>query len=256
MKELSIEDKAKRYDEAIERAKGAHNSAKLDKENGVTDKITEYTIQLTETIFPELKEPKESEDEKVRREIRNFIWEYPDKLPERTRWLAWFEKQGEQKPADKVKQPYKVKPKFKVGDWICTDMCIAHITLIKNGMYYFDEGNSLAIVFVDKYYHLWTIEDAKPGDVLYYECHGTKNLIIVKSVGETKDHVEVHFWYDITCNVYEVWDGNLPYSNIASLYDAIPATKEQRNILFKKMKEAGYEWDAEKKESKKIEDEI
>ena len=31
-----------------------------------------------------------------------------------------------------------------------------------------------------------------------------------------------------------------------------PATKEQRDLLFAKMKEAGYEWDAEKKELKKI----
>ena len=33
----------------------------------------------------------------------------------------------------------------------------------------------------------------------------------------------------------------------------VPATKEQRNTLFAKMKEAGYEWDAEKKELKKVE---
>ena len=32
-----------------------------------------------------------------------------------------------------------------------------------------------------------------------------------------------------------------------------PATKEQRDTLFAKMKEAGYIWDAEKKELKKIE---
>jgi hypothetical protein len=32
-----------------------------------------------------------------------------------------------------------------------------------------------------------------------------------------------------------------------------PATKEQRDILFQKMKEAGYEWDSEKRELKKIE---
>lgn len=39
------------------------------------------------------------------------------------------------------------------------------------------------------------------------------------------------------------------------LIDAIvtPATKEQRDLLFRKMKEAGYEWDAEKKEVKEIE---
>ena len=32
-----------------------------------------------------------------------------------------------------------------------------------------------------------------------------------------------------------------------------PATEEQRDLLFQKMKEAGYTWDAEKKELKKIE---
>ena len=32
-----------------------------------------------------------------------------------------------------------------------------------------------------------------------------------------------------------------------------PATKEQRDLLFQKMKEAGYEWDVDKKELKKIE---
>ena len=32
-----------------------------------------------------------------------------------------------------------------------------------------------------------------------------------------------------------------------------PATKIQRDFLFRKIKEAGYEWDAEKKELKKIE---
>ena len=34
-----------------------------------------------------------------------------------------------------------------------------------------------------------------------------------------------------------------------------PATKIQRDLLFQKMKEAGYEWNAEKKELKEIEDE-
>lgn len=52
------------------------------------------TKEDAEHYFPELKE---SDDERIRLEIRNFIWEYPDKLPERTRWLAWLEKQGEKK---------------------------------------------------------------------------------------------------------------------------------------------------------------
>lgn len=35
------------------------------------------------------------------------------------------------------------------------------------------------------------------------------------------------------------------------MWDAMPATKEQRDMLFRKMKEAGYEWNGEKKELKK-----
>ena len=44
-----------------------------------------------------------------------------------------------------------------------------------------------------------------------------------------------------------ITDGEWMISN-----DAKPASKEQRDILFSKMKKAGYEWDAEKKELKKI----
>ena len=35
--------------------------------------------------------------------------------------------------------------------------------------------------------------------------------------------------------------------------DFVPATREQRDLFFQKMKEAGYEWNAKKKELKKIE---
>ena len=31
-----------------------------------------------------------------------------------------------------------------------------------------------------------------------------------------------------------------------------PATKEQRDLFFKKMHEAGFEWDAERKQLKKL----
>lgn len=60
----------------------------------VYDGLHGATKEDAEHYFPELKE---NEDERIRQEIRNFIWEYPDKLPERDKWLTWFEKQGEQK---------------------------------------------------------------------------------------------------------------------------------------------------------------
>lgn len=88
MKELTIEEKAKAYDEALERAKAINDEKDVDVESGTT--ICEY-------IFPELKE---SEDEKIKKEIisilRNTYW-----TSNRNRFnelVAWFEKQDEQKP--------------------------------------------------------------------------------------------------------------------------------------------------------------
>ena len=88
MKELTIEEKAKAYDYALERAKAINDEKDVDVESGTT--ICEY-------IFPELKE---SEDEKIKKEIisilRNTYW-----TSNRNRFnelVTWFEKQDEKKP--------------------------------------------------------------------------------------------------------------------------------------------------------------
>jgi len=51
--------------------------------------------KVAERYFPELKE---SEGEKIRKEILDYI----DRSTGCKRWGAWLEKQGEQKPTDKV----------------------------------------------------------------------------------------------------------------------------------------------------------
>lgn len=89
MKELSLEDKAQRYDEAIKVAK---SKIKNDKNHVL------YEDDIIE-IFPELKE---SKDEKIRKEIINYFECQSRDEPERkgihNRWIDWVEKQGEQKP--------------------------------------------------------------------------------------------------------------------------------------------------------------
>ena len=77
MKELSIEEKAKRYDEVINRMK--HYA------------IDEYGCSRIKVadVFPELKE---SEDEKwIPKEIIKYLKEKGDF---RSCWIAWLEKQG------------------------------------------------------------------------------------------------------------------------------------------------------------------
>jgi hypothetical protein len=90
MKELNIEEKAQRYDDAIERAKG------VIKQNP----LMEYLKKGIEYIFPELKE---SEDERIRKELIDFLEHYRlnNVLDSKTIFLltdsvAWLEKQGEQ----------------------------------------------------------------------------------------------------------------------------------------------------------------
>ena len=100
MKELSIEEKAKRYDEAIKRA---------NELNYVSDKDS-LQRKTVEHIFPELKE---SEEEKVRKEIVSYLKTrkgYTEAIKDP--WIAWLEKQGEQKPAHEIEPT----PIFRIGD--------------------------------------------------------------------------------------------------------------------------------------------
>ena len=88
MKELSIEEKAKRYDKAIEIAK---SKIKNDKDHVL------YEGDVID-IFPELKE---SEDEVIRKAIiEHFAGSHSSMFPYRgftkEQILAWLEKQGEQ----------------------------------------------------------------------------------------------------------------------------------------------------------------
>lgn len=78
MKELSIEQKAKAYDEAL---KVLH---KYDGANIM------FSQSLKEEMFPELKE---SEDEKTRAEIIRFIQMEVENEIVVNKWLAWLEKQ-------------------------------------------------------------------------------------------------------------------------------------------------------------------
>ena len=88
MKELSIEKKAKRYDKAIERVEG------------LIDFCSDSELKTLEYVFPELKE---SEDDKIRKEIINYFKcqsrEEPSRKDTHNKWIAWLEKQGEQKSA-------------------------------------------------------------------------------------------------------------------------------------------------------------
>ena len=350
-------DYEKKYKDALERARLSRLQL-LD----IGEEATEI-----EYIFPELKE---SEDEKIRKEIRNFIWGYPNKLIERDKWLAWLEKQGEyhishddeimieqlteyfttgrglqntnetvvawlndvkeklekqgkvesdnddieaeekgirkafnkiweekqdeQKPVDEMKTPEEsldidsdtynkvvdeciygeqksqrmisaeakeamydksvdtVEPKFKVDDWVVyyrndSSREVLQVYDIRDGRYYFTDNVhfSWSVKECDEKSHLWTIQDAKDGDILV--CGKEKRPFIFKGLLD-KFHLNNPVVYcGINCgNEFCIPVGISWWTD----EEIEPATKEQCDFLFQKMKEAGYEWDAEKKELK------
>jgi len=150
----------------------------------------------------------------------------------------------EQKPANKVEQ------KFKVKDWIINnDKRIAIPTqILKIEEYgYLTSKGYISFDKVQTDYHLWTIEDAKDGDVLYVNYNnGNKSIFIFNNI--EYDSACCYYCYSITEN------RGLTFTSVAHIKaDIYPATKEQRDLLFSKMKDAGYEWNTEKKELKKIE---
>ena len=146
---------------------------------------------------------------------------------------------GKQKSADKIEL------KFKVGDWVVSPNGVYwHIDAIQNGRYEVtaDTGQCGNWPLDTNIYRLWTIQDAKDGDVLAEDSC----IFIIQKLGDNSTVAKTY------CTLYDDGDfddGSILYFDIDSTK---PATKEQHDLLFQKMKDAGYEWDAEKKELSKI----
>lgn len=176
------------------------------------------------------------------------------KLKKLQRSLAWLEKQGKQILAnstknckDEHKPADKVEPKFKAGKWIVNNISkeVFLIKSINNGYCILEDIKcniiSSCLTTCESESHLWTIQDAKDGDVLYSPCLSL--LWIFKS----RDSVYCG------CNLNYNDGAFCGEGYIERPTDAIPATKIQRDVLMEAMADAGYTFDFEKKELKKIE---
>ena len=154
---------------------------------------------------------------------------------------------------ENVDNANKVEPKFKDGDWIVYKDAVWKVCNIGLQNYYelLKTNNEVGIRLikdVDENAHLWTIDDAKNGDVLYHKSKsGIEYIVMNKGLNE-HGNVNSYFRY----NSLDGFGVDIPAVLSTRLNGITPATKEQRDILFKKMKEKGYEWDSEKKEIIKI----
>ena len=151
------------------------------------------------------------------------------------------------------------EPKFKVGDWIISSVLGTALIMGVNDSneYQLEDTDGKqkfsSIDYVNRAYDKWTIQDAKDGDVLAMSWLEDKNLwekiIIfkkyhgqgVEGYGNTFKNWKLAFTDEIVPYYSKTWTCNLH-----------PATKEQRDLLFQKIKEAGYKWNTETKTLKKL----
>ena len=254
---MTQEEKAKAYDEAIKRAKNC------------LDEKRDTCLVRPDVIFPELQE---SEDEKIRKMLIKFFCKGAENDSSTNGIsdkdiVAWLEKQGEQpqgktaleaakeekvdnqncaKPADKV------EPKFNIGDWITNGEYTWKVKDIKSLDYILQsqDGHIVddTISYVDYNFRLWTIKDAKDGDVLVCNCKRGQEIGIVKK------YIGKYGGCDICFETYCFvdWNGIFRVFEYIGSRNIYPATKEQRDDLIKTMNDAGYTFDFKKKELKKI----
>ena len=140
------------------------------------------------------------------------------------------------------------KPQFKAHDWVVSNNQPAIIYELRQNYYLgkYLNGHDFCHKYADEdKLRLWTIKDAKDGDVL---VSGIENPFIYNG------NIEFSFAgaYVGVSRDGRIRSDMFPSKAWTSIKDVKPATKEQRDLLFQKIKETGYEWDSEKKELRKI----
>lgn len=172
--------------------------------------------------------------------------------------INWLEKQSNNTALEAIKEKSvdnanKITPKFKVGDWIIRSAeGLKHDTYLITDVkdYYVcedlsGEGATFTFNDVHKHFTLWTNHDAKKGDVLY--SLDSCRPFIYK---DRRPHEQASAYCGI--NVYGKFFLEDTKDCIIVIDKFVPATKEQRDLLFQRMHEANYEWDANKNELNKI----
>lgn len=245
---MTQEEKAKAYDEVIKKAESLYKAA---------EPMSGCNVIL-ETLFPELAE---SEDERIRKFlIKTFkTYQNPKTHLNPNNWegmkistiLAWLEKQGEKPHVNKVEQ------KFCEGDWVIDKQGIVHqiAKVIENVIYHTYIYNIVGGGYFNdntEGVRLWTIQDAKNGDVLACENGWT---CIFKALVNDETFSSYCFmdntkWFCETGSECHTLKEEFVKAYKGKIY---PATKEQHDQLERAMTNAGYRWNKEELKLEKIE---
>lgn len=157
---------------------------------------------------------------------------------------SWIKKYGG--TACKDPDPCQNEPggqRFEVDDWVLwTDGNIPMRIVSLDDIGYETDAGFIPF-YHDEHLRLWSIDDARDGDIL---TNGDI-IVIFKKFEEPayRQHIVAHIGLDTTGDIQvtdETWE--------LGIDNARPATKEQRDLLYREMTRAGYVWDHDAKELK------
>lgn len=260
---MTDKEKAIAYDKALEKMKSKLKNFKeiIISKSDIEDIFLEHV---------------DSEDERMRNIAINACKYMVDNFENSTKQyedaITWLEKQSVQKLTLRERYENIAKSEwfkkthegmsvsdeeqtFHEGDWIVYKNEVCQIVKREEGC------NKLVTVFgIEKELvnernlstaRLWTIGDAKDGDVLA----GSKEDVILmfRGIGNTEwdDVIDYHCYYDCYKEDFIIQEDVEYWGNIEN-NQLVPATKEQRDTLMKAMADAGYAFDFNKKELKII----
>ena len=287
MKELTIEQKAERYDKAIKKAKEYYNKGR----------VPEFCNYIASDIFPELK--KKTDEEMIQKLIAVCHLYYGEGVDaERDECLEWLEKQSKNKPIERkefTSIPFGAFDSELYESMITIpDGCVA--TIEGNRIHIKREGKSATeptkeekvdnsnkielkvgdyVVRKDgKYFHN-NIKFAQitkiNKDVYYFDC-GTWMFIDEVKLWSISDAKNGDILASPNSKAF-IYNGNFDAFNVGSYcgldidddfviadnqcnwccnHNIKPATKEQRKSLFNEMNLLGYIWNPETKELNRL----
>ena len=144
----------------------------------------------------------------------------------------------------------KPKPKFLVGQYVTDGYMSGQITSIEDNYNCYKildvmgDINTFIPFTLQDNYHLWAINDAKDGDVLAFS---NDTIVIFKDLYNS---TSFHSYCHIEDGIFDLNKDEVPdWWNSKGFK---PATKEQRDLLFQKIREAGYKWNDETKTLEKL----
>lgn len=151
---------------------------------------------------------------------------------------------------------------YKVGDWVVFDHTTNVITAIPENRYinveirrYAHAGSKTIITqhVPIPYIHKWTLDDARPGDVLTFETKNRKWTFIYNKI--VKKSADLPFgmlkYYALLSEEEFIDNGTVTLGEDCSAANFRPATQAEQDVFFSEMKESGYEWDWIRHELKK-----